>query len=99
MTKKNKIPSFLEMFNKIKETSEYKDRMKYWNGIKYLHKIKQIHLNFSSQHLCFVSKENDYLGQHQYATYYTEVENKDKSVNTMISFYNYLFPNVKKSKN
>ncbi len=89
MTKKNKAPSFLEMFNKIKDTNHYRDRMAFWSAMKASHKFSNNKITFNKTKFCFQNSED----------WYQWIVGKNIPLTTIKDLYNYLFPNVKKSKN
>ena len=90
-SKINKNLTFADKFNKLKEHSEYKIRMRNWNAIKQLHKVGSIHLYFCSKDYCFKSKEVDYGIYPKYFTAYTKKGEDKVKLNTFIDFYNLLF--------
>ena len=92
-TKINKNLTFVDKFNKVKETPEYNNRTRYWNSIKHLHKIGSISLYFCQKDYCFKSKETVGFGltYPKYFTSYTRKDDDKAKLNTFIDFYNCLF--------
>jgi hypothetical protein len=84
-TKNKKELNFVQKFNKMKETDEYKSRMRFWNSIKHLH-------NLGSIKLFFDKREHDFRQESYICTYSTSIWNNGRKLNTFIDFYNYLFP-------